>query len=616
MRLRTTLLLLFIAGALGAGIYFIEKLLPSTRELAEMKKGPVRFDPKKITQIELDSSGGDGVSLQWDGAQWWVRRPFNDLADPERVEKIVNELLSIGWINRVHRSEFEDDAVWTKTQLEKPHHTVRLHSGSTMILNLGLGSVSPIEGSHYLTLAPVEEDEKPAYYVTKTILPELLKATAADWRDPKLLRLPASAITNLKLIQAGGQIELSHPDEKSPWMLVKPLNTRGGKERIDELLTTLLNLTIKDATEPASSTAKSPVTAPATGLAAEEMKISITVRGLPQAFDLSLTKPAKADANETTGRASYRKPTYTVLSKSLNLLWSEPNQLRDRMLARIEKDSVSSIDITSALHPAIHLEKQNDSWFTKRGERMAPANGERIVRFFEALNTFQVLEFTADTASNLMPYGLDKPFLSVTWVEAGAKPMKLHFGANAESTDFFAKYDHEPSVYRVDASILPSIPQEPIKWKGLGVLRFTQFALRQISLGAGTAPPTVLKYNPSTAQWTGARAGQDITPLIDRMKADKLANALAKLNVQDWVGDTTTAITALQNPALRVIVTLGEPGTNTGPTRNVILNFVPTQPDNMNSALFYGQMQGDPDLFYIARTTLLEILAPVFKGKE
>ena len=97
MRLRTTLLLFLLAAVLGVVIVGIEKYLPSTRELVEMKKGPVRFDPKKITQIELDSSGGDGVSLQWDGGQWWVRRPFNDLADPERVEKFVNELLAIGW---------------------------------------------------------------------------------------------------------------------------------------------------------------------------------------------------------------------------------------------------------------------------------------------------------------------------------------------------------------------------------------------------------------------------------------------------------------------------------------------------------------------------------------
>jgi hypothetical protein len=36
----------------------------------------------------------------------------------------------------------------------------------------------------------------------------------------------------------------------------------------------------------------------------------------------------------------------------------------------------------------------------------------------------------------------------------------------------------------------------------------------------------------------------------------------------------------------------------------------------MNSALFFGQLQGDADIFYIARTSLLELLAPVFKARE
>jgi len=617
MRLRTTLLLLVIAVILGAVIIGIEKYLPSTRELAEMKKGPVRFEPKSITQIDLDSSGGDGVSLQWDGAQWWVRRPFNDLADPERVGKLLDELRGIGWINRVHRSEFEDDAAWGKTLLDKPRHTVHLNAGSKAVLDLGLGTASPIDGSHYLTLKDIKDPEESAHYVAKTTLPDLLKATASDWRDPKLLRLPADLVTNLKLVQAGGQIELSRTDAKGPWMLVKPLSTRASKERVGELLSTLLNLTVKEAAEPTSgAAAPAAVVPPAAGeISTQEMKISIVVQGLPQPFDITLTRPANPEATETTARASYRKPVFTILSKTLPLLWSEPNQLRDRMLARIDKSVISSVDITSALHPAIHLEKKSDSWFTQRGDKLAPANGDRIADFFDALNTFEVLEFTTDTASNLMPYGLDNPFLTATWVEAGAKPMKLLLGTNSASTEFFAKYDHEPSVYRIDASLLPSIPQEPIKWKGLGILRFTQFALRQISLSAGTAPPTVLKYDPSIAQWTGSRAGQDITPMMDRVKADKLAGSLAKLNVQDWVGDTTSAIGLLQNPALRVVVTLGEPGINTGPTRDLVLSFVPTQPDNMNSALFYGQLQGDADIFYIARTTLLELLAPVIKTK-
>jgi hypothetical protein len=33
----------------------------------------------------------------------------------------------------------------------------------------------------------------------------------------------------------------------------------------------------------------------------------------------------------------------------------------------------------------------------------------------------------------------------------------------------------------------------------------------------------------------------------------------------------------------------------------------------MDTTLYFGQVQGDPDVFYIARGTLLELLAPVLK---
>ncbi len=611
MRLRTTLLLLILVIALSAAIVGIERFLPTTRELLEMKKGPVRFDRTKITQIEIDSSGGDGVSLSWDGAKWWVRRPFNDLADPEKVAKLLSELSGIGWINRVHQAEFDADG-WTRTQFDKPHHTVRLVAGSENILNLSLGAQSPIEGSHYLSIAPLKEGEETVRYVAKTTLPYLLKTIPHDWRDGKLLRLLADYVLNVKLVQAGGQIELARANERAPWMLVKPLSTRGSKERISEMLSTLLNLSITEVAEPVTNT-KSPTAVPGSAeLTSENIKISVAVKGLAKPFDITLTKPLK-DSITTTAQVNYRKSIFTITSKSLAALWSQPNDLRDRMLARIDKEAITTVDVTSTLGQSIHLEKQNQSWFLKRNNRMEPANGERVVKFYEALNNFQIHEFTSDSASNLTVYGLDHPFMTASWAEGAAKPTKLLFGVSKESTGFFAKYENEPSVFLVDATLLPNIPQENIKWKGLGALRFTQFSLRQISLAAGTAPPVVLKYDSTTAQWTGERAGQNITAQIDRVKADKLAGSLAKFNVQDWAGDVTNAISALQSPALRVVVTLGEPGTNMGPTRDTILNFAPTQ-TGIDTALYFGQVQGDPDVFYIARSALLELLAPVFKS--
>lgn len=133
-------------------------------------------------------------------------------------------------------------------------------------------------------------------------------------------------------------------------------------------------------------------------------------------------------------------------------------------------------------------------------------------------------------------------------------------------------------------------------------------------MAVGTNPPVILHYDPTTAQWTGERAERDITPMIDRVKADRLAGELAKFNIQDWSADASNAIPALKKPALRVVVTLGEPGTNTGPTRDIEVNFAPTQ-EGMDTAMYFGRVDAGPDVFYVTRSTLLDLLAPVFKSE-
>ena len=615
MHPRTTAFLLLLVVALGSVILGVERYLPSTRELREMKKGPAKFNKGEVTQFEIDSSGGDGVSLAREKGIWWVRRPFNDHADPDKVTKLLDELLAIGWIERVHRSEF-DEAGWAKTALEQPRHKLRLMAGSELVLELWLGAAAPIDGSHYIALQKAQDSTEVTYYVAKTTLPDLLKPAPKDWRDSKLVRLSAEHVIGIKLVQEGGQIELARVQDGGSWVLTKPLSTRGSKEKIGELLSTLLNLEIKDAVEVASSSAasidagKSP-----SDTQAQPLKITLTAKQGETMIEteINLTKPV-GDALETKATVNYRRPVFTVLSKSLKELWAQPNDLRDRMLARVNSEAVSSVRIESVAFPPVILEKQSESWFLRRHNKLEPANGDRVARLFESLNTHPIRSYASDSAANLAGYGLDKPFLTLIFGAADGRTSKMFFGANAERTEFFAKYEAEPSVYQIDASLLPSIPQDGIKWKGLGALRFTQFALRRISLGLGTQPPVELSYDPTTAQWTGVRAGRDITAMIDRVKADRLAGSLAKFNVQDWSADATNAIQALKTPALRVVVTLGEPGVNTGPTRDIELNFSPTQPD-MDTALYFGQVGTGPDVFYVTRASLLELLAPVFKSE-
>jgi hypothetical protein len=612
MHWKTTVLLLLLTLGLGGAILMVERFLPSTRELLEMKRGPVKLDAAAITQIDIDSSGGDGVSLALDGRQWWVRRPFNDLADPEKVVKLLKEVSAIGWIQQVHRDEFADGGAWAKTGLDQPLHKLRFRSGGELALECWVGGPSAIEGSRYLAVLPRDGKGQPAYYVATTNMPDLLQTGPKAWRDAKLLRLPESQILGIKLTQPGGQIELARSHERAPWRFIKPLSTRGSKEQIGELLSTLLNLEVKEAVEPAAGNGSTSGSAQAGEIAAADLKVAVLLKGTEnQPFEITLKQPAK-DSTETTATAAHRKPVFTVVSKSLRNLWATPNDLRDIMLARIDEDEITDIEIGSTVFPTVQLHKEANSWFLRRHGKMEPANGDRITRFFHALNNHEILEFTSDSAANLSLYGLDAPFLTASWTEKGAKPARLLIGKNAEETKFFAKYEAEPSVFRIDASLLPAIPPDGIKWKGLGALRFTQFALRRIALSAGSAPPLLLDYDPTTAQWTGSMAGRDVTALIDRVKADKLAGLLAKFNVQDWAAERAEALQALKEPVFRVVITLGEPGTNTGPTRDIILNFAPTQP-GVETTFYFGQVEGEPDVFYVTRSALSEVWARLFK---
>lgn len=609
MSTRTTVILFLLVATLGFLILGIERYFPAAQDLRAVKRGPERFEKEKVTRMEVLNAENTPLTLVRDGSAWQIEKPYNDLADPQKVAALVMTLNSIEWISRIHRDEF-DESEWQKTGLDKPRYKVRLFAGEALVHESWFGAPAVVENNVYVGV-PGDGEEETAWYLAKSEAPLVLQVPAAAWRDPKLLRLPAEVITGLTLTQASGQIVLSRENEHTPWSLEKPLKTRGSKERITELLSTLLNIEITEAKDaaPATPAAALPTTA------ADEIKITVQSKPRGKSYELTLKKPADDKQATTTATTGYRKPSFTVAAKDLASLWVQPNALRDHLLAQIDGEMVEFITISSKTHPDVNLRNEGGSWYLQRHGKWDPANGERIARCLNALNTHEILEFTADSAADLAPYGLDDPFHTISWTPARAKPIKLMFGHNADKTQFFAKYEHEPFIYRIDASLLPSLPSDPTKWKGLGALRFTTFALRRITMALGSNSPVILDYNPVTAQWKASRGGRDVTEEIDRVKADQLAGNLAKFTVQDWATDRSDALEALKTPFLTIQIVLGEPGRADGPVHDVEILFSPTQP-NAETAFYYGQVKDDPDVFYITRSALLQLVGDgVFKPK-
>ena len=604
MKVRTTLLLLILALALGGAVWWMENHLPSTRERERLRHAALGLRASKLDGLEIVGQQKELLlGLQRRAGQWWLSRPIEDLADPRLVEQLLNELDQIGWLQSLEPAEFEDPALWRRTGLDSPSYWLDLQLEGRSALRLGVAAAAAIEGCHYLRL---ERAGKSSYHVVKSALPNLLKPPAPQWRDPKLVRASLDRLRAITLERAEGRMELRrNAEDAALWEMVTPLRSRLGKEAMDGLLSTLMNLNI-DEVLPASEAVS------AGRPSAGDLRVQLQFQDQLPGMTFSLAR-ANAEGQQALARCDWRKLEAKVSSKTLSQLWLEPNDLRDRLLCHVRADELTELRIESADRPKIELSRKGDSWFMQRHGRRISANAARVSALFDALNDYEVQAFASDAPASLKPYGLQPPLVSLSWRSQGInEPVQLQIGVG-QSEGFFARYADAPSVFRVDASLLPFIAEEPIKWKGLALLRFSTFALRRIALGAGSAPPVVLHYDPISAQWKGQRAGRDITALLDRVKADALASSLAKLNVQDWVGDGRNAVEQLSHPALRLEVDLGEAGTNKPADRKWVIELSPSAPGNFKSALYYGRISGDPDLFYLSRETVSTLLTPVLR---
>lgn len=614
MNPKTTLLLFLLVLLLGGGIVLLERRVPTTRQRAEADAQALAFDKNRLDHIEMRFADGRNFALALQAGVWRLTEPFDDVADPERVQRLINELSALEMIQRLQKDELSAEA-WKTASLDEPVVKLRLMAGAEKLLDLWLGREGALDNTSYASLAGTNgngaSDRPPV--VLRTGLHALLKEAPALWRDMKLLRLPAEAVLRVRLATEEGQIELARDSGgETPWSLVKPLQTRASQERVNELLAALLNLDILSAE--LAVVAANPGTVPA-GAAIPPDPLKILVETAATSHEITLSKPKEETATETEAQVSHRRPHFKIVSESLPLLWAGPNSLRDDRIARIDAEKVIRFGLRSVAFPEVELRHENQSWLLHRHGKWEPANGDRVARLFETLNQTPIREFTSDSAAELAPYGLDQPFLTLWWQEHGSDTQhELYFGQSPdpEKTAFYIKNSAEPFIRRISADVLPRLPADGLKWKGRGVLRFSQFDLRRITLAIGAAPPAVLDYDPASAQWKGRVGGQDITPMIDRVKADALAGALGRLSIDDWSAALAEGLEALKKPTIRIQIALQEAGRPDSAPRTHDLRFAPTQ-EGRDTALYYGRLDEQPDIFFITRESLRSLLTPVFK---
>ncbi len=596
MKLSTTILLLLLVGGLAFFIVTEERSMLTTKEKLSMATKPFSFKPEEIYGITITTKD-NSVELSRQNGDWQMNTPLIDRAAPDHVAKLLTDILALEWLETIKSSEMDKSAL-KSTGLTGNATIVTLHTQDKNVIQIKLGNKAAIENTTYISLPSQDES---LLHIAKTELGTFLQKTPEEWRDSKLLRLKADAIRRITLAAETGAIEFSRAADGA-WTLDKPLQTRASDERLKSVLAAILNLEIKffksvDQTAPAPNSTQS------------LMEITLEAAGEIKPVVITLHSAATPGADVMV-KVNNRAGAFLAPGKVAELWKLHPNHLRDQRLARIPVEAATVIRLRSPAYAEVILDRQADTWMLTRLGKTESANQDRVQKLFDGLNSAQIRDFLSDAPTTLDAFGLNQPFLEVEWrTNAIAKVLQLGQGAQGIVC---AKYKDEPFIYRVNPLMLSSLPVDGQKWRNKSVINVSQFTVSRIIIAEGNAPSLTLNYQANIASWKANMAGKDVTAQLDNAQANILLQRLANFESLDWSSDRRAANEALKNTTLTVQLLLSDPDNPKAELKATTLIFAPTIP-GMDTALYHGRVEGDPDSFLIDRDRYHELISSVLK---
>jgi hypothetical protein len=225
---RNTLVLLAVALALGAWVYFGEIRGDEQREQAEkVSRQLVGIAAADLTGIELPTKESGRARLARSESGWRLAEPLDFAVDSFTVDRLVEALAELE-----SKTEIENPGELALFGLDDSAPRVLARAGEAPPVEIRLGKTAPVGGARY-----VQVSSRPGrVFMVESFGVSPLEPALADLRDKRLLHGDKDAITRLgvKLGAQAPAIALAREGEE--WKLVEPLAARADGERVERLL--------------------------------------------------------------------------------------------------------------------------------------------------------------------------------------------------------------------------------------------------------------------------------------------------------------------------------------------------------------------------------------------
>ncbi|MEO0446360.1 MAG: DUF4340 domain-containing protein [Verrucomicrobiota bacterium] len=611
--------------------------VPSTEERREARKYVALLHPKDVCHLHVSGPSGDVLlSRSSPAAKWEFEAPVLDVADPDRMQSLLEALCRLPVVERVEEPGEADPNLG----FDLPNETrVRLRDASGRTLfHLSVGRAGVFEETFYVEER--EEQKRGKIYLVRSPIWDWLSQPVETLRDRQLLRIPLAEILRYQLTSAWGEVDVERRLEgEQRWFLRAPLAARANDDLCLSLLEELSRLEAESFLDDQSILGRE--ARPET-----EALFQLHLAGRGDEDPLEIRFLQERDEQGVPWMLASRSDRKTVLKIRDNLVERLPrntDQLRYPYLTDIEAKTVARIEIESrTANPNVDLRSNGLDWLLHYRGQTPFANEKRIQRMLDALNAEPVIEFRSSVGDVSGAYGLARPAVTLAVTTSAASEGDLNAyrasleEARAQGGDLESipkpdtevevqrylfgmgegplvnvQKEGEPFVVAVDPALLSSkIPLHPLKWLGLRIFRFHPRELRSVEVKT-RASQWKVRYDPRRNAWSGEAGESSITDDINPRRAEAMAYALGSMTAVDWLTERREALTRLARPKAVVQLRLARrERSGTVKEYEVTMKIAPVN-DSSQPAFFYGQLSREIDVFVLSADTVRSIVSPV-----
>ncbi len=376
--------------------------------------------------------------------------------------------------------------------------------------------------------------------------------------------------------------------EGDGWRMLAPIETRGDRAAIDELITSVLTAKID------REIAAAPASLAEFGLDAPKAEVTLTLKdGRRLGVQLGSKNPTGV---WVYGREEGKAAVVALPDSVLRDASRPVADYRDKTVLTFDRGAVTGLDINTP-DETLGLVADGGKWKLTRPAARA-ADGDAVTEFLEKLGAARVKEFAAEAPASLQSYGLDRPFrVDVQTGRDKDRATKTLLVGRVDPTKqgVYAMRPGEQSVLLLPEDVWKALPKSMAAVRDKTVVAFDRDKVTKIEIDGAQGTVTLAREN---NQW---RIVAPEAMGADQVEAGALLRKLGELRAQAFLTEDASGIPRyLAKPELRVTMTLEGGGATT-----VLLAPSPERRGNQPSA--YAAVAGSGPLVLVDAAALKDL---------